>query len=238
MSFFVVIPARYDSSRFPGKPLADIAGKPMIQYVYESAKRSSAKDVIVATDDLRILEVVEKFGGKALLTSRNHGSGTERVQEVAKLLGLSPNDIIVNVQGDEPLMPPAAINRVAADLEDKEYFGMATICESAKQDKENLNIVKVVINSFGEALYFSRAPIPYIESMSDYLRHVGLYAYRVDALDKFVNLPASKYEESEKLEQLRALEFGIKVHVAVCDFNIPPGVDTPEDLNAVRALIP
>ena len=238
MSFFAVIPARYDSSRFPGKPLADIAGKPMIQYVYESAKRSSAKDVIVATDDLRILEVVEKFGGKALLTSRNHGSGTERVQEVAKLLGLSPNDIIVNVQGDEPLMPPAAINRVAADLEDKEYFGMATICESAKQDKENLNIVKVVINSFGEALYFSRAPIPYIESMSDYLRHVGLYAYRVDALDKFVNLPASKYEESEKLEQLRALEFGIKVHVAVCDFNIPPGVDTPEDLNAVRALIP
>lgn len=237
MSFFAVIPARYDSSRFPGKPLADIAGKPMIQYVYESAKRSSAKDVIVATDDLRILEVVEKFGGKALLTSRNHGSGTERVQEVAKLLGLSPNDIIVNVQGDEPLMPPAAINRVAADLEDKEYFGMATICESAKQDKENLNIVKVVINSFGEALYFSRAPIPYIESMSDYLRHVGLYAYRVDALDKFVSLPVSKYEESEKLEQLRALEFGIKVHVAVCDFNIPPGVDTPEDLNAVRALI-
>ena len=238
MSFFAVIPARYDSSRFPGKPLADIAGKPMIQYVYESAKRSSAKEVIVATDDLRILEAVEKFGGKALLTSRNHGSGTERVQEVAKLLGLSPNDIIVNVQGDEPLMPPAAINRVAADLEEKEYFGMATICESAKQDKENVNIVKVVINSFGEALYFSRAPIPYIESMSDYLRHVGLYAYRVDALDKFVNLPASKYEESEKLEQLRALEFGIKVHVAVCDFNIPPGVDTPEDLNAVRALIP
>ena len=237
MSFFAVIPARYDSSRFPGKPLADIAGKPMIQYVYESAKRSSAKDVIVATDDLRILEVVEKFGGKALLTSRNHGSGTERVQEVAKSLGLSPNDIIVNVQGDEPLMPPAAINRVAADLEDKEYFGMATICESAKQDKENVNIVKVVINSFGEALYFSRAPIPYIESMSDYLRHVGLYAYRVDALDKFVSLPVSKYEESEKLEQLRALEFGIKVHVAVCDFNIPPGVDTPEDLNAVRALI-
>ena len=237
MSFFAVIPARYDSSRFPGKPLADIAGKPMIQYVYESAKRSSAKDVIVATDDLRILEVVEKFGGKALLTSRNHGSGTERVQEVAKSLGLSPNDIIVNVQGDEPLMPPAAINRVAADLEEKEYFGMATICESAKQDKENVNIVKVVINSFGEALYFSRAPIPYIESMSDYLRHVGLYAYRVDALDKFVSLPASKYEESEKLEQLRALEFGIKVHVAVCDFNIPPGVDTPEDLNAVRALI-
>ena len=238
MSFFAVIPARYDSSRFPGKPLADIAGKPMIQYVYESAKRSSAKDVIVATDDLRILEVVEKFGGKALLTSRNHGSGTERVQEVAKLLGLSPNDIIVNVQGDEPLMPPAAINRVAADLEEKEYFGMATICESAKQDKENVNIVKVVINSFGEALYFSRAPIPYIESMSDYLRHVGLYAYRVDALDKFVSLPVSKYEESEQLEQLRALEFGIKVHVAVCDFNIPPGVDTPEDLNAVRALIP
>ena len=237
MSFFAVIPARYDSSRFPGKPLADIAGKPMIQYVYESAKRSSAKEVIVATDDLRILEAVEKFGGKALLTSRNHGSGTERVQEVAKSLGLSPNDIIVNVQGDEPLMPPAAINRVAADLEDKEYFGMATICESAKQDKENLNIVKVVINSFGEALYFSRAPIPYIESMSDYLRHVGLYAYRVDALDKFVSLPVSKYEESEKLEQLRALEFGIKVHVAVCDFNIPPGVDTPEDLNAVRALI-
>ena len=237
MSFFVVIPARYDSSRFPGKPLADIAGKPMIQYVYESAKKSSAKDVIVATDDSRILEGVEKFGGKALLTSRNHRSGTERVHEVAKLLDLSSNDIIVNVQGDEPLMPPAAINRVAADLKEKKYFGIATICESAKQDKENPNIVKVVINSFGEALYFSRAPIPYLETMSDYLRHVGLYAYRVDALDKFVNFPVSMYEESEKLEQLRALEFGIKVHVAVCDFNIPPGVDTPADLDAVRDLI-
>ena len=237
MSFFVVIPARYDSSRFPGKPLAEIAGKPMVQYVYESAKKSSAKDVIVATDDSRILEVVEKFGGKALLTSRNHRSGTERVHEVAKLLGLSSNDVIVNVQGDEPLMPPAAINKVAADLNEKKYFGIATICESAKQDKENPNIVKVVMNSFGEALYFSRAPIPYLEGMNDYLRHVGLYAYRVDALDKFVNFPVSMYEESEKLEQLRALEFGIKVHVAVCDFNIPPGVDTPEDLDAVRALI-
>ena len=238
MNFFVIIPARYDSSRLPGKPLLDIAGNPMIQHVYESAKKSSAEDVIVATDDLRIFKVVEKFGGKAQLTSKNHKSGTERVQEVTKLLKLSPSDIVVNVQGDEPLLPPNAINIVAAALEAKKDFGMATICESATQGKENPNIVKVVMNLFGEALYFSRSPIPYSPNSSHYFRHVGLYAYRVDAINKLINFRVSVYEESEKLEQLRALEFGIKIHVTVCDFNIPPGVDTLTDLEAVRALIP
>ena len=238
MKFFVVIPARYESSRLPGKPLLDIAGKPMIQHVYESAKKSSAEEVIVATDDSRILDAVLEFGGKAILTSKSHRSGTERVQEVTRLLDLDSSDIVVNVQGDEPLIPPAAIDKVATDLKEKAGFGIATICESVATGIEDPNIVKVVMNSFGEALYFSRSPIPYSENSSNYFRHVGLYAYRVDALKKFTEFPSSLYEESEKLEQLRALYFGIKIHVAVCDFNIPPGVDTPTDLNAVRALIP
>tara|TARA_B100000519_G_scaffold195758_1_gene201171 strand:- start:18 stop:734 length:717 start_codon:yes stop_codon:yes gene_type:complete len=238
VSFFVVIPARYDSRRLPGKPLVDIAGIPMIQYVYESAKKSSAEDVIVATDDSRILEAVEKFGGKALLTSKDHRSGTERVQEVANQLDFSLNDIVVNVQGDEPLIPPAAIDIVAAALNEKKEFGIATLCESATEDIENPNIVKVVMNSFGEALYFSRSPIPYSTNSNNYFRHIGLYAYRVDALNQFVNFPASMCEDSENLEQLKALDFGLKIHVTVCEFNIPPGVDTPKDLNAVRALIP
>ena len=139
MSFFVVIPARYDSRRLPGKPLVDIAGIPMIQYVYESAKKSSAEDVIVATDDSRILEAVEKFGGKALLTSKDHRSGTERVQEVANQLDFSLNDIVVNVQGDEPLIPPAAIDIVAAALNEKKEFGIATLCETATEGIENPN---------------------------------------------------------------------------------------------------
>ncbi len=234
----MVIPARYDSSRLPGKPLADICGMPMIQHVYKSARKSCAEDVIVATDDSRIFEVVEKFGGRALLTSKDHSSGTERVQEATKLLGLSSNDIVVNVQGDEPLIPPAAINTVATVLKEKEEFGIATLCESATKGIENPNTVKVIVNSLGEALYFSRSSIPYSVNSNDYFRHIGLYAYRVNALNKFVAFPASIYEKSEKLEQLRALDFGLKIHVTVTDFNIPPGVDTPTDLDAVRALIP
>ena len=169
----MVIPARYDSSRLPGKPLADICGMPMIQHVYESAKKSFAKDVIVATDDSRILEVVEKFGGRALLTSKGHSSGTERVQEATKLLGLSSNDIVVNVQGDEPLIPPAAINTVATVLKEKEEFGIATLCESATKGIENPNTVKVIVNSLGEALYFSRSSIPYSVNSNEYFRHIG-----------------------------------------------------------------
>ena len=237
MSFFVVIPARYDSSRLPGKPLKDIAGKPMIQHVYENARKSSAKDVVVATDDSRILNCVEKFGGRALLTSKNHTSGTERVQEAVNILNLSLDDIVVNVQGDEPLMPPEAIDRVAIDLNERKNFDISTLCESCNKDIRNPNIVKVVLNVYGEALYFSRAPIPHSEHTEDYLRHIGLYAYRVDILNKLTAFPATHYEKLERLEQLRALAFGIRIYVSVSDFSIPPGIDTPEDLEAVVALL-
>ena len=237
MSYFVVIPARFDSSRLPGKPLKDIAGKPMIQHVYENAGKSSAKDVVVATDDSRILDCVEGFGGRAILTSKNHSSGTERVQEAANILSLSLNDIVVNVQGDEPLMPPEAINQVATDLSERRGFDIATLCESSNKDMENPNIVKVVLNNFGEALYFSRAPIPHSPHSNDYLRHIGLYAYRVDILNKLTAFPIAHYEKLERLEQLRALAFGIKIYVAVSDFSIPPGIDTPEDLEAIIALV-
>ena len=170
MNFFVVIPARYDSSRLPGKPLKDIAGKPMIQHVYENARKSSAEEVVVATDDSRILDCVEKFGGRALLTSKNHTSGTERVQEAAHILNLSLDDIVVNVQGDEPLMPPEAIDKVAIDLNERRNFDISTLCESSNKDIGNPNIVKVVLNNFGEALYFSRSPIPHsVNQMTIYV---------------------------------------------------------------------
>jgi len=237
MSFFVVIPARYNSSRLPGKPLKDIAGKPMIQHVYENARKSAAKDVVVATDDSRILDCVEKFGGRALLTSKDHTSGTERVQEAANILNLSLDDIVVNVQGDEPLMPPEAINKVAIDLNERKNFGISTLCESSNKDIGNPNLVKVVLNNFGEALYFSRAPIPHSVHTEDYLRHIGLYAYRVDILNKLIAFPVSHYEKLERLEQLRALALGIRIYVAVSDFSIPPGVDTPEDLEAIVSLV-
>ncbi len=237
MSYFVVIPARFDSSRLPGKPLMDIAGKPMIQHVYENSRKSSAKEVVVATDDSRILDCVEKFGGRAILTAKSHTSGTERVQEAAEILDLCSDDIVVNVQGDEPLMPPEAIDRVATDLNERKDFDIATLCESSNKDIENPNIVKVVLNNFGEALYFSRAPIPHSVDANDYFRHIGLYAYRVDILNKLTAFPIAHYEKLERLEQLRALAFGIKIYVAVSDFSIPPGIDTLEDLEAVIALV-
>ena len=237
MSFFVVIPARFNSSRLPGKPLKDIAGKPMIQHVYENARKSSAKDVVVATDDSRILDCVEGFGGRAILTSKNHSSGTERVQEAANILNLSLDEIVVNVQGDEPLMPPEAIDKVAIDLKERENFDISTLCESSNKDIGNPNIVKVVLSNYGEALYFSRAPIPHTEHTEDYLRHIGLYAYRVDILNKLTALPITHYEKQERLEQLRALAFGMRIYVAVSDFSIPPGVDTPDDLEAVNSLV-
>lgn len=237
MKYFVIIPARFDSSRLPGKPLKDIAGKPMIQHVYENARKSTAKDVVVATDDSRILDCVEEFGGRAILTSKKHTSGTERVQEAANILGLSLDDIVVNVQGDEPLMPPEAINKVATDLNERKDFDIATLCESSNEGMENPNIVKVVLDNFGKALYFSRSPIPHSFFTNDYLRHIGLYAYRVDILNKLTAFPVTHYEKLERLEQLRALAFGIEIYVAVSDFSIPPGIDTPEDLEAVIALV-
>ena len=241
MTFFAIIPARYASSRLPGKPLLDIAGKPMIQHVYESAKKSGAKEVFIATDNREIQKVSEMFGALVFMTSEEHRSGTERIHEVVQKLGLSPDDVVVNVQADEPLIPASAISQVAVNLRGREDFGIATLCEAASYsaDIDDPNVVKVVMNKFGEALYFSRARIPYISNSEkkDYFRHIGIYAYKVEALNQFVSFPSSSYENTENLEQLRALYNGIKIHVEVCNYDIPASVDTQKDLEIVRASI-
>ena len=241
MTFFAIIPARYASSRLPGKPLLDIAGKPMIQHVYESAIKSGAKEVFIATDNREIQKVSEMFGARVFMTSEEHRSGTERIHEVVQKLDLSPDDVVVNVQADEPLIPASAISQVAINLSGREGFGIATLCEAASYsaDIDDPNVVKVVINKFGEALYFSRARIPYVANSEkkDYFRHIGIYAYKVEALNQFVSFPSASYENTENLEQLRALYNGIKIHVEVCNYDIPAGVDTQKDLEIVRASI-
>ena len=241
MTFFAIIPARYASSRLPGKPLLDIAGKPMIQHVYESARRSGAKEVFIATDNREIQKASEMFGARVFMTSDEHRSGTERIHEVVQKLGLSPDNVVVNVQADEPLIPASAISQVAINLSGREGFGIATLCEAASYsaDIDDPNVVKVVMNKFGEALYFSRARIPYVANSEkkDYFRHIGIYAYKVEALNQFVSFPSASYENTENLEQLRALYNGIKIHVEVCNYDIPAGVDTQKDLEIVRASI-
>ena len=241
MTFFAIIPARYASSRLPGKPLLDIAGKPMIQHVYESAIKSGAKEVFIATDNREIQKVSEMFGARVFMTSEEHRSGTERIHEVVQKLDLSPDDVVVNVQADEPLIPASAISQVAINLSGREGFGIATLCEAASYsaDIDDPNVVKVVINKFGEALYFSRARIPYFSNSEkkDYFRHIGIYAYKVEALNQIVSFPSALYENTENLEQLRALYNGIKIHVEVCSYDIPAGVDTQKDLEIVRASI-
>lgn len=241
MSFSVVIPARYAASRLPGKPLLDIAGKPMLQHTWEQAKRSNAERVCIATDDERIKEVAENFSADVCMTSSQHQSGTDRIQEVATQLKLDPEHIVVNVQSDEPLIPPGVINQVAYNLASNSEAGIATLCEAITSQDEILdpNSVKVVFNNDGFALYFSRATIPWHASASAHncYRHIGIYAYRVSTLDKFVSWAPSELEISEKLEQLRALSNGMPIHIAVSDEQIPPGVDTLKDLEVVRALL-
>lgn len=239
MSFYVIIPARYGSHRLPGKPLLDIVGKPMIQHVYDRAKKSGANEVIIATDDARIQSAAEEFGAKVLMTAVSHTSGTERIQEVVSELGLDPLQIIVNLQADEPLMPPSAIDQVARNLKEKNEVGITTLCEliSSRSEIEDPNVVKVVMNERGEALYFSRSIIPHQgggDNSHDYFRHIGIYAYRVMVLNQFVKWPISKLENAEKLEQLRALQNGVKIHVEVSSHKIPAGVDTEKDLEIVR----
>ena len=213
----------------------------MIQHVYESAIKSGAKEVFIATDNREIQKVSEMFGARVFMTSEEHRSGTERIHEVVQKLDLSPDDVVVNVQADEPLIPASAISQVAINLSGREGFGIATLCEAASYsaDIDDPNVVKVVINKFGEALYFSRARIPYFSNSEkkDYFRHIGIYAYKVEALNQFVSFPSASYENTENLEQLRALYNGIKIHVEVCNYDIPAGVDTQKDLELVRASI-
>jgi 3-deoxy-manno-octulosonate cytidylyltransferase (CMP-KDO synthetase) len=237
LNFTVVIPARYASTRFPGKPLADIAGKPMVVRVCERAAQSGAAGVHVATDDARIAEAVRRHGHDVVMTRADHLSGTDRLAEAAAVLKLRDDDVVVNVQGDEPLISPALIRQVADALSDCE---MSTACH-AIHDKPSLaspNVVKVVLDARGYALYFSRSQIPYPrEGGGTCYRHAGIYGYRVGFLKRFASLQPSPLEKTEALEQLRVLWHGYRIAVAVSAEDIPPGVDTPQDLDAVRRMI-
>ena len=238
--FTVVIPARYASSRFPGKPLAEIAGKPMVEHVCERARASGARSVVVATDDQRILKAVEKAGHRALMTRADHASGTDRIAEAAKLLGLADDAIVVNVQGDEPLIEPGLIAEVAGVLARAPDASLSTACHPLHDESAfaNPNVVKVVLDAKGYALYFSRAGIPHPrEGRPTAYRHIGIYGYRVAFLERYAALAPSPLEKAEALEQLRALWHGYRIAVTVSAAEAPPGVDTPQDLEAVRRML-
>lgn len=247
MSFVAIIPARFASSRLPGKPLADIAGKPMVVHVMERALASGADRVIVATDHPGVVEAIEQAGGEVCLTRADHQSGTERLAEVIERCGFTDDQIIVNVQGDEPLIPPAIIRQVAQNLANCQA-GMATLAVPITSAEEafNPNAVKVVMDALGYALYFSRAAIPWDrqrfsasrDQIGDcFLRHIGIYAYRAGFIRRYVDWQPSQLEQIEVLEQLRVLWYGEKIHVAVA-LEVPGiGVDTPEELARVRQLM-
>ena len=255
MSVHIVIPARFASSRLPGKPLADIAGRPMVVRVAERAAATIADDVTVAVDDLRVQRAVAEAGFSAVVTNVEHTSGSDRTMEVARINGWGDDDIVVNVQGDEPLIPIAVINRLIESMSSSRDLQMATVAEplDSFSDFVNPNVVKVVTNDRSCALYFSRANIPYArdaqESMSDQSwaefaknhnirRHVGLYAFRVRGLRRFVELGPSTLEQIEMLEQLRWLQAGLDLLVVDAFERVPGGVDTLADLERVQALWP
>ena len=248
--FRVVIPARYGSARLPGKALREIAGKPMVRWVYERARAAGAAEVLIATDDERIVSAAQSFGAPAVLTPRECASGTDRIAHVARERAWPAEEVIVNVQGDEPLMPPALIAQVAALLSAHARAQIATLAAPVESVHELMdpNVVKVVSDAAGRALYFSRAPIPFnrdgasgaLATQRDFggaRRHVGIYAYRVAALIELAGLPVAVLEEREKLEQLRALENGLTIQVA--DALERPGqdVNTLADLERVAALM-
>jgi len=240
LKFHVIIPARYASSRFPGKPLAELAGKPMVVRVCERARESGAASVHVATDDPRIAAAVRGAGHKFVMTRADHPSGTDRIAEAATLLKLQDEEIVVNVQGDEPLIAPALISQVAQLLEERKEASVATACHAIHdpQALSSPNVVKVVLDARGYALYFSRSQIPHPrEKHGTWYRHAGIYGYRVGFLKRYSVLPSSPLEATEALEQLRVLWHGYRIAVAVSESDIPPGVDTPQDLEAVRRMI-
>lgn len=239
-----IIPSRYGSSRFPGKPLIDLAGKSMIQRVYEQAKKSrSLSEVIVATDDERILQHVESFGGKAMMTSASHQSGTDRCAEVSEKLN-SDHDAVINIQGDEPFINPEQIDLLAKCFEDKNTE-LATLINQTDDSNliQNPNRIKVVIDKNNQALYFSRSPIPFQKEKPvsewaknhPYYLHIGIYGYRSDVLKKITQLPVSPLEKTESLEQLRWLENGYRMKLAETKFE-SYSIDSPEDVNAVLKM--
>lgn len=239
MKFSVIIPARFASTRFPGKPLADLAGKPMIVHVCERAARAGAAAIHVATDDERIAAAVRAHGFEVVMTRTEHPSGTDRLAEAAALLGLGDDDVVVNVQGDEPLIAPLLIAEVARAL----YEGVASVSTACHEIHDsaalaNPNVVKVVLDAAGYALYFSRSQIPYPrEQGGRWYRHAGIYGYRVGFLKQYSALPPSPLEKVEALEQLRVLWHGHRIAVAVSEGEVAPGVDTPQDLEAVRRML-
>ena len=249
MAFTVLIPARYASTRLPGKPLADIAGKPMVVRVAERAKESAAARVVVATDNAMVRDACERHGIAVCMTREDHPTGTDRLSEAAAALGLADDEIVVNVQGDEPLLDPALMNRMAVLLRDRRDAAIATACHPITDAAEAFapNVVKVVLDARGYAMYFSRATIPWARDaftvsrevlpagMSIY-RHYGLYAYRTSFLRAYPHLAPSPVERIEALEQLRALWHGFRIAVDVTHGTPAPGIDTPEDLARVQKL--
>ncbi len=248
---YIVIPARYESTRLPAKPLADIAGKPMIQRVYEQACKTqthqSGSKIYIATDHQKIVDAVDTFGGTALLTSTDHLTGTDRLAEVATLLNLDDDDIIINVQGDEPLIPPEVIDQVTDNLIESN-FDMATLATEimSENDFQDASTVKVIMDKNGKALYFSRAPIPATRAtkhLASYptafipLRHIGIYAYKVKLLKAFPSWQRPPMEIAESLEQLRILHQGCAIHVALACRPVPHGIDTPKNLIEINALL-
>jgi 3-deoxy-manno-octulosonate cytidylyltransferase (CMP-KDO synthetase) len=249
-AFTVVIPARYASTRLPGKPLRELLGKPMLQYTWEAATRSGADRVVIATDDKRIEEVAQGFGAEVCMTSTQHASGTDRLGEVVDILDWRDDDIVVNVQGDEPLIPPPLIQQVAGDLAEYEQASIATVAIPLLAAGEffDPNVVKVVTDKEGYALYFSRAPIPWDRDLLTNgnrvlpvgivpLRHIGIYAYRVGYLRRSGQMRACALEQTEQLEQLRALWYGERIHVVEALQRPGPGVDVEEDLVIAEQLI-
>ena len=236
--FIVVIPARFGSSRLPGKPLADIGGRPMLAWVYEQALQSGAGSVLIATDDERIVAACRGFDAPVELTASHHESGTDRIAELAERLGWAEDRIVVNVQGDEPLLPPSLISQVAELLSQDPDAALATLATPIQSHEEwqDKDLARVIIDRNGRALYFSRAPIPWPREggTPPALRHVGLYAYRVHALMQIAATPPCELERLERLEQLRALWLGMKIIVAEACEAPPRGVDTEADLDAVR----
>lgn len=242
-AFKAVIPARYASTRLPGKPLLAVAGRPMLQHVYESAQQSGAEQVIVATDDQRIAALAGDFGAEVCMTDPAHASGTERIAEVAVQHAWPDDTIVVNLQGDEPLMPAVLVRQAATGLAENTAAVVSTLaCPLYEpEDADNPNVVKVVLDRDGYALYFSRAAIPYHRDGRDQaeglLRHIGLYAYRAGFLQRYSQLEPSPAEQAEKLEQLRVLWHGLRIHVGIAAGLPGPGVDTAEDLARVEAIL-
>ena len=245
----IVIPARYSSSRLPGKPLIELAGKPMIQHVYERAAVTGVKEIVVATDDDRIAVVAKGFGADVVMTREDHENGTERIAEVAQVRGWQADDVVVNLQGDEPLVPRDLIEATAAGLLNNPQAGMSSLCTAIATAEEvfDPNVVKVVLDQHQFALYFSRAPIPWdrdeyarskaVSTKMPVYRHIGMYGYRVSFLQQYQLMEPCTLEQTESLEQLRALWYGTRIHMSVIESAPGHGVDTPADAERVARLL-